>query len=91
MPITDRRIDQLLEGCTSPDDILGEPGGHWQTAIVARGDEWLPPQQLCARDGGYPNMAMTHRVFALWSQPYFDLSAVRNQAVQRLIGVLPAY
>ena len=36
-----------------------------QTAIVARGDEWLPPLQLCARDGGYPNMAMTHRVFAL--------------------------
>jgi transposase-like protein len=26
MPITDKLIDQLLEGCTSPDDILGESG-----------------------------------------------------------------
>jgi transposase-like protein len=26
MPITDKLIDQLLEGCSSPDDILGESG-----------------------------------------------------------------
>lgn len=26
MPISDKLIDQLLEGCDSPDDILGEAG-----------------------------------------------------------------
>lgn len=26
MPITDKLIDQLPEGCSSPDDILGESG-----------------------------------------------------------------
>ena len=26
MPISDKLIDQLLEGCNSPDDILGEAG-----------------------------------------------------------------
>lgn len=26
MPITDKLVDQLLEGCSSPEDILGESG-----------------------------------------------------------------
>jgi hypothetical protein len=26
MPISDKLIDQLLEGCSSPEDILGESG-----------------------------------------------------------------
>jgi len=26
MPISDKLIDQLLDGCDSPDDILGEAG-----------------------------------------------------------------
>ncbi len=73
MPISDKLIDQLLDGCDSPEDILGEAGLLKQLtkkvaerALEAEMEAHLGygPNEVAGNNSGTPATAKRRKTFA---------------------------